>query len=79
MEKSKFRFIGIINMKKDIVETVNIEAETFDEATDYLSHYVYTTYNKQVPAGGHYYDGVVIDSMTSKTIGNVYQKIDTIA
>jgi hypothetical protein len=61
-------FIGIVSINKDFVEKVNIEADTCDEAQSILAQYVFTNYNQEVPSGGYYYDGIVIDPSQLKTI-----------
>lgn len=63
-------FIGIVTMKKDFVETVQINANNDDEATKILANYVYTKYNQDIPMGGIYYTGVVISTKGLETIGN---------
>jgi hypothetical protein len=61
-------YIGIITFVKDTVEAVNIEAHSADEASSILATYVYNNYNKQVPMGGQYYVGVIIDPSILSTI-----------
>jgi hypothetical protein len=61
-------YIGIITFQKDTVETVKIEANTVDEASAILAEYIFTNYNRQVPMGGQYYVGVVIDPSNLRTI-----------
>jgi hypothetical protein len=63
-------FIGIVSMNKDVVEEVNIDAINVKQASNILAEYVYTTYNREVPQGGLYYTGVVIDTTPLKTISN---------
>ena len=62
-------FVGVISLLKDPVETVRIEAHDADMATAILADYVYRNYNSQIPPGGYYYDGVVIDTSKLSTIG----------
>jgi hypothetical protein len=61
-------FIGIVSINKDFVEQVQIDAQTDDEAQTVMASYVYNSYNKQVPIGGYFYNGVVINTKNLKTI-----------
>jgi hypothetical protein len=62
-------FVGVITFQKDTVESVSIQANTADEASSILAEYVYNNYNKQIPLGGLYYVGVIIDISNLRTIG----------
>lgn len=59
-------YIGLVTYKKDIVESLLIEAKNADEAVEKLADYVYKNYNKNNE--GEFYSGLVIETKKLKKI-----------